>query len=71
LHQVGARLTGSQLEALEERVEAEQSTIAAVVRRAVALYLENEEAAGGLDPGGFGVARKRNRSRRRGREGEA
>jgi hypothetical protein len=39
LHQVGARLTDSQLAALEERVAAERSTVAAVVRRAVVEYL--------------------------------
>ena len=49
-HQVGARLTGTQLRALEERVEVEQSTTAAVVRQAIVEHLEryrveNEDAA--------------------------
>ena len=42
LHQINSKVNERQLAALLARVEAETVTIAAVVRRAVVRYLENE-----------------------------
>ena len=44
LHQVGARLNEAQLRALQERVEVERSTTAAVVRQAIVEHLERYRA---------------------------